>query len=115
VAGAKSAARAASSALFSVLRENKELLQAYGLAFRKDLEMQAKGAWLARQARASIAEGQAPQAIRPVHWDGPVPGARLPGLGSPGARSEREEAARAVRALLEEKLGPMGHNIPVGR
>ena len=98
-------------AALGLLKRNREILTAQLPGIAPTVEQYLKSAHLARSAAAEIAAGQARRYLAPTHWDGPVPGQRLGSLESGAARS----AAMSVRELLDERLGPEGHNFAIRR
>lgn len=108
---ARSLTRTAFGAVVGVLKRNREFLTAQMPAIAPAFEQYLKSAHLARNAAAEIAAGQARRNLVPTHWDGPVPGNRL--LSLVDASVPSAPTAEIVRRLLEEKLGPQGHNFAV--
>jgi nucleoside-diphosphate-sugar epimerase len=106
--GVRSLCLAALGAGMGVLQRNRELLTAQMPVFAPALEQRLKSVHLARSAAAEIARRQASLYLAPKHWDGPVPGKRLASLA--GAAGASAATAVLVRKLLEERLGPHGHN-----
>ena len=94
----------------SRILENKEILSAHLLPPVREVEQIVKSRWQVRRAAAEVRRAQERERHEEViaHLAGPVPGARLSSLGDTGTATR--EAARRVRALLDERLGPRSHN-----
>jgi nucleoside-diphosphate-sugar epimerase len=105
-------ARAADLAVRHKELWNAQLLPALSrLPGLGQLDLRLRGPYLRRRAAAEIRAGEGVWV--PGHLDGPVPGRRLRSLRDSGPAME--EASRRVRALLEERFGPEGHNLPMRR
>ena len=108
VAGDPSVLQRLASAVKTTVAKRRDLLTSHVLPRRLDIEWQMKARWLRSRVRSELAT---PTGERFDARMGPVPGPRLGFLHA--TRPDSLALQSRVRRLLDDRLGPRGHALPL--